>query len=82
MKRQVKDLVANLKIKRPKLVTFFRRTQQVFSHDRENRPGRSDRRSNDADHQVDQLEACGYEVVSDVLETYGGTWESLSKVQA
>ena len=28
-----------------------------------------------------QLEACGYNVVPDVLETDGGTWELISKVQ-
>jgi hypothetical protein len=30
---------------------------------------------------IGQLEACGYEVVPDVLETDGGTWELISKVQ-
>jgi len=30
---------------------------------------------------IEQLEACGYEVVPDVLETDDGTWELISKVQ-
>jgi hypothetical protein len=30
---------------------------------------------------AEQLETCGYEVVPDVLETDGGTWELISKVQ-
>jgi hypothetical protein len=30
---------------------------------------------------TEQLETCGYEVVPDILETDGGTWELISKVQ-
>ena len=30
---------------------------------------------------TEQLETCGYEVVPDVLDTDGGTWELISKVQ-
>ena len=37
--------------------------------------------SSNHDIQVDQLEACGYEVVPDVFEDDGGTWKLLNKVQ-
>jgi hypothetical protein len=39
------------------------------------------RRKGDDGGANEQLEACGYEVVPDVLETNGGTWELISKVQ-
>jgi hypothetical protein len=39
------------------------------------------RRKGDDEGANGQLEACGYKVVPDVLETDGGTWELISKVQ-
>ena len=66
----------------PKLPTFTGgKTNHSTGHDRENQPGPSESRKGNDARQVDQLEACGYEVVEDVLETDGGTWELLSKVQ-
>jgi hypothetical protein len=65
----------------PKLPTFTGKSNQSTGHDGENQPGSSARRRGNDARQVDQLEACGYEVVEDVLETDGGTWELLSKVQ-
>ena len=37
-------------------------------------------KANDEDA-TELLETCGYEVVPDVLETDGGTWESMFRVQ-
>lgn len=65
-----------------KLPTFTGKTNHTTGRDKENQPGPSTRRKGNAGHQVDQLESCGYEVVDDVLETDGGTWELLSKVQS
>lgn len=43
--------------------------------------GPSVRREGDDGGANEQLEACGYEIVPDVLGTDGGTWELLTKVR-
>ena len=46
-----------------------------------NQPGTSVHGSGGGGGAAEQLETCGYEVVPDVFETDGGTWELISKVQ-
>ena len=65
------------------LPRFTGRTKHFARSDWETEPGTSQRArwSSNNDIQVDQLEACGYEVIPDVFEDDGGTWELLNKVQ-
>ena len=66
---------------------YLYRHHLVFTHAiavaidtiRETESGSS--RSSNNDIQVDQLEACGYEVIPDVFEDDGGTWGLINKVQ-
>ena len=73
---KVNELVVDLDKKRQKLPKF---TITFSSDDGESQSGPR-RKRNDGDS-IEQLEACGYDVVPDVLETDGGTWELLHKVQ-
>lgn len=77
-KAKVEELLANFNEMRRNLSTFTSKNMSFSSNDEENQPGISvHQKSNDSEH----LEACGYEVVPDVFETDGGTWELLYKVQ-
>ena len=74
------EIAANFNRELPR---FTGRTKHLTRSDWETEPGTSQRarRSSNNDIQVDQLEACGYEVIPDVFEDDGGTWELLNKVQ-
>ena len=76
--QRVKDLrsTVNAARKKHKLPTFTGKTK-----DWEDQTEPNVRRKGDDGGANEQLEACGYEVVPDVLETDGGTWELISKVQ-
>ena len=76
--QRVKDLrsTVNAARKKHKLPTFTGKTK-----DGEDQTEPNVRRKGDDGGANEQLEACGYEVVPDVLETDGGTWELISKVQ-
>jgi hypothetical protein len=81
--REVKDLTASVtKVsKEHKLPTFTGKTERPTNNDGGNRTGPNVRPKGDDGGANEQLEACGYEVVPDVFETDGGTWELISKVQ-
>lgn len=73
-------------LKQMKLPTFAIKTslENVSDSDGGNQPGLgpSDHRKSGGDGDaIEQLKLCGYEVVPDILETKGGTWELLIKVQ-
>jgi serine/threonine protein kinase len=56
-----------------------RKCRATHDSDGENQHSAHQKRGNGG--AVEQLEGCGYEVVPDVFETDGGTWESITKVQ-
>ncbi|KAH9164869.1 hypothetical protein EDB89DRAFT_2014754 [Lactarius sanguifluus] len=58
---------------------FTSDTKCTVSDDRENQPGPSVCPKGDARGANEQLEASGYQVVPDVFETDGGTWELIVK---
>jgi hypothetical protein len=60
--------------------TFASRKRRA-THDSDGENQHSAHRKRGDGGAVEQLEGCGYEVVPDVFETDGGTWESITKVQ-
>ncbi|KAF8480135.1 hypothetical protein DFH94DRAFT_692479 [Russula ochroleuca] len=66
--------------KEHKLPMFTDKTKRPAGNDWGNRTGPNVRPKGDDGGANEQLEACGYEVVPDVLETDGGTWELISKL--
>jgi hypothetical protein len=81
--REVKNLSASVTkaSKENMLPTFTGKTERPTNNDGGNRTGSNVCRKGDDGGAIEQLESCGYEVVPDVLETDGGTWELISKVQ-
>jgi hypothetical protein len=80
------DKVEMLKklLKQMDLPTFINETslKNLSDNDGGNQPGPSDHKKSGGDGEtIEQLKLCGYEVVPDVFETKGGTWELLIKVQ-
>ncbi|KAH9041687.1 kinase-like domain-containing protein [Lactarius pseudohatsudake] len=67
--------------KKHKLQTFTSRSKRTANDDGENQPERNVRPKGGDGGADEQLEAYGYQVVPDILETEGGTWESIDKVQ-
>jgi hypothetical protein len=64
------------------LPTFTsKNTTRPTNDDGRNKGPSADRRKGNDGGATEQLETCGYEVVPDVLETDGGTWELMSRVQ-
>jgi hypothetical protein len=60
---------------------FFTSKAKLITSDDEDGQTRTSVRQNSEDGGVtDQLEACGYEVVPDVFEVAGDTWELIDKV--
>jgi hypothetical protein len=76
-KRKVEELATSVSkvSKEHKLPTFTGKTKRGEDQAEPN----VRRKANDGGAN-EQLEACGYEVVPDVLETDGGAWELISKV--
>jgi hypothetical protein len=59
--------------------TFASRKRRA-THDSDGENQHSAHRKRGDGGAVEQLEGCGYEVVPDVFETDGGTWESITKL--
>jgi hypothetical protein len=81
--REVKNITAGVnKVSREHMLpTFTSNTKCPASNDGGIQTGPNVRRKGDNGGPIEQLEARGYEVVPDVLETDGGTCELISKVQ-
>ena len=81
--REVKNITAGVnKVSREHMLpTFTSNTKCPASNDGGIQTGPNVRRKGNDGGAIEQLEACGYEVVPDVLETDDGTWELISKVQ-
>ena len=78
---ELKESVDKL-AKENRLPTFTSKKTKRPTYDDGRNEGSSARRRKGNDRgPTEQLETCGYEMVSDVLETDGGTWELISKVQ-
>jgi hypothetical protein len=67
-------------VKRLQLPIFPSKAKRILSDDEDDQPWTSARQNSEDRGVTDQLEACGYEVVPDVFEDAGGTWELLDKV--
>ncbi|KAH9003154.1 kinase-like domain-containing protein [Lactarius hatsudake] len=63
------------------LPMFIGKAKRTANDDEETQPERNVRQNVGDGGATDQLEAFGYEVVPDILETEGGTWELIDKVQ-
>ncbi|KAH9041658.1 kinase-like domain-containing protein [Lactarius pseudohatsudake] len=62
------------------LPMFTCNTKRAANDDGENQPKRNVRQKGGDGGADEQLEAYGYEVVPDILETEGGTWELIDKL--
>ena len=80
---KVKELTADLDQlgKDSNLSGFTDKTKRLSGNYGGNQPGTSVHGGGSGGDAAEQLEACGYEVVPDVFETHGGTWEVIFKVQ-
>ena len=75
---KLKDILVQISAKN-QLTAFSSRAKRPASTHRGDQPGTNRQRTgNGAD---EQLEDSGYEVVRDILETKGGTWDLIDKVQ-
>ncbi|KAH9168843.1 kinase-like domain-containing protein [Lactarius sanguifluus] len=63
-----------------RLQAFTSNSKRSANDDGENQPGRNVRHKGGDRGADEQLEAYGYEVVPDILETEGGTWELIDKL--
>ncbi|KAH9168845.1 kinase-like domain-containing protein [Lactarius sanguifluus] len=64
-----------------RLQAFTSKSKRSANDDGENQPERNVRHKGGDGDADEQLEAYGYQVVPDILETEGGTWELIDKVQ-
>ncbi|KAH9177384.1 kinase-like domain-containing protein [Lactarius sanguifluus] len=64
-----------------RLQAFTSNSKRTGNDDGENQPERNVRPKGGNGGADEQLEAYGYQVVPDILETEGGTWELIDKVQ-
>ncbi|KAH8982669.1 kinase-like domain-containing protein [Lactarius deliciosus] len=79
---KVKKLATTVEIfrKKYKLPTFTSKSKRTANDDGENQPERNVRPKGGNGGADEQLEAYGYQVVPDILETEGGTWELIDKL--
>ncbi|KAH9176205.1 kinase-like domain-containing protein [Lactarius sanguifluus] len=79
-KRSIEKLVVDLgKIRKDGLPTFTSRIRDRASHSGGNKAGPSGNRGGGGGAS-EQLEDRGYEVIPDIIETDGGTWELIDKL--
>ncbi|KAH9165660.1 kinase-like domain-containing protein [Lactarius sanguifluus] len=79
---KVKKLAASVDNfrKKHRLPIFTGKAKRTANNDGENQPERSVRRKGGDGGADEQLEAYGYQVVPDIFETEGGTWELIDKL--
>ncbi|KAH9052905.1 kinase-like domain-containing protein [Lactarius deliciosus] len=79
---KVKKLATSVEIFRNKhsLPAFTGKSKRTANDDEEDQPKRRVRPKGGDEDAAEQLEAYGYQVVPDILETEGGTWELIDKL--
>lgn len=79
-RRMVDELNENVRQLRLPTFTFTSNVRDLSSDDEDDQPWTSVRQKSEDGGVTDQLEACGYEVVSDVFEVDGSSWKLIGKV--
>ena len=79
-RRMVDELDENVRQLRLPTFTFASNVRDLSSDDGDDQPWTSVRQKSEDGGVTDQLEACGYEVVSDVFEVDGCSWKLIGKV--
>ena len=78
--KTLEELDENVRQLRLPTFTFTSNVRDLSSDDEDDQPWTSMRQKSEDGGVTDQLEACGYEVVSDVFEVDGCSWKLIGKV--